>query len=393
MNDKTTNIITNPIMLNEDFLPENLIGRDGLMDSICGTMAYALDGIGNEHFVLYGFSGTGRYTLSMHILKELQEHLKGSGKTLLWSVVDCCTYTTSTQIFTEIIRQIDPENPFLKGKKYIHHPHSFLKNLLMDKNIIFLGIFRNVDQAKEHYFLNYLSKLLEIIRCETKDSDKRPAIITISIPNNIFWIDKFEISRFLSYIPWGYYVDPLSKDQIHNILNDRSEALFDNVVDEQVLNACAEDGAENNSIRLAIELLRSASIIAEKNNSERVTMNHLKMALFEREVQSGINYLMDFNVHYIFIINTIYDLMQENEYTTTSHVYEQYINKCKNYHVQPLSRQGFTPYINLIEEDSIIETEMMYRGRKGNTRKIMIIKDEENEILKASAERILIEGL
>jgi Cdc6-related protein, AAA superfamily ATPase len=59
MNDKTTNIITNPIMLNEDFLPENLIGRDDLMDSICGTMAHTLDGSFDEHFVLYGFSGTG----------------------------------------------------------------------------------------------------------------------------------------------------------------------------------------------------------------------------------------------------------------------------------------------------------------------------------------------
>lgn len=136
-------------------------------------------------------------------------------------------------------------------------------------------------------------------------------------------------------------------------------------------------GEDFKSPRFAIELMRSASIIAEVSNSKKITLNHLNIALFEDEVSSAADLLRPCPTHLKLILHSIVKLSKANVDINTTRVYEQYHLECKEFSIRPLSRRGFYPYLYTLEDENIINLHPVSSKKGGHTFQISMIKDRE----------------
>jgi len=377
-------------LLNSSYIPVKLINRKDVIESVFKDISFSVNYGFNSHFLLCGPSGTGKYTLAMYIRNVFSRRLKNTEKVFLCSTIDCSVHRTNSKIISEIIRQFDSHNSVLKGKKHIFNPFLILRELVGYRDAFYFVIFVNVDKVKDPWFIHEISKLLESSGFG-KDHDHRtkPIIITFSITTNPNWDRELKEDTLVSFFFTKIFIVPLSEEENCQVLKNRLGAFSEYVLDEEVVGACAQQGALLESTKIAMDLLRLSGIIAEKHNSERITIDHFNMAVFELMVELGVEYLQRFSFKTLLIMRSVFELLQENEYAITGQVYGEYLNQSKNFNVKPLTRQAFLLHLDTLECESIIDTKLVFRGRGGNTRKIMVKRDTEYEVLNRALTRAL----
>lgn len=373
LNHSTRTLVQNMHLLESSYVPEDIIGRKDILDFMLPLMYRRIA----TNFVLYGSSGSGRYTLLLHAEKIMREHCQKIKKTFLSATIDCCTHRTSNQITSEIIRQICPDNLEFKRKKYIPNSFEYLDKLLLTTNIVFLSIFRNIDKAKDHRFIHYLSQLHEYRNWQKKyEFEKVPQIITLSTATSVSWMEhKLDESTLSLYFPFIDVLSPFSREQLHKILEYRCAAFFDDVLDKNVLIECAKEGEFMGSISRAIELLRSASIIAENCKSSRITLDHLDKAVFEKDVEFETTLWRNSSIHTKLILSSLIELSKDQVEIVTPLIYSKYLLKCKDLNIKPLSKRGFYPYIHVLESERVIDIDTIFCSNGGEIFKISMRED------------------
>lgn len=380
----TGKLVKSPQLLDANYLPEEIVGRK---EDLRTTAIDLYQGSGSN-MLLYGPHGRGRYTFAVHVKNLLKNHVEQSGKKFLLAIVDCNEHRSTTEIVSEIVRQIDPNNPCIKGKKNIYDPFTLLEEVTFNDNIVFMVILRHIDEAKDTLFVHLLSRLHNAWDWSEKyrhDFKKAPKTITLGTVTNVHWMEeKLGDDTLSSYLPRRLFLSRLSNEQIVRILVDRSEAFYEDVLDKNVLLACAKEGDDFGSPQFAIELLRSASIIAECSNSKKITLNHFNIALFEDEVNSTADWLRPYPNHLKLILHSIVKLSKANVDINTTKVYEQYCLECKEFCTKPLSRRGFYPYLYTLENEAAINMHPVSSTKGGHTFKISIVKNQENLVGRVS---------
>ncbi|MDI3486661.1 MAG: archaeal cell division control protein 6 [Methanolobus sp.] len=109
----TGKLIKDPQLLDVNYLPEEMVGRKEILRTTVSDLVQ----MPSSHLLLYGSHGCGRHIFAVHIQKMLKYHVEQSGKKFLFATVDCSKHRTTPQIMSEIVRQIDPDNHYIKGKK------------------------------------------------------------------------------------------------------------------------------------------------------------------------------------------------------------------------------------------------------------------------------------
>jgi Cdc6-like AAA superfamily ATPase len=377
-------------LLNSSYIPVKLINRKDVIKCIFKDIYFSANYGFNSHFLLCGPSGAGKYALAMYVRNIFSRRLKNTEKAFLYSTIDCSVHRTNNKIVSEIIRQFDSHSSVLKGKKHIFNPFLILSELVGYREAFYFIVFANVDKVKDPWFIHEISKLLESSGFGTDyDSRTKPIIITFSITTNPNWDRELKEDTLVSIFFTKIFIVPLSEEENYQVLKNRLGAFSGDVLDEEVVGACAQQGALLGSTKIAMDLLRLSSIIAEKHNSERITIDHFNMAVFEIMVELGVKYLQRFSFKTLLIMRSVFGLLQDNEYVITGQVYDEYLDQSKNFNVKPLTRQAFLLHLDTLECESIIDTELVFRGRGGNTRKIMVKKGTEYEVLNRALTRIL----
>ncbi len=72
--------------------------------------------------------------------------------------------------------------------------------------------------------------------------------------------------------------------ELKQILKDRAKyAFFENTLDEDVIPLCAAHAAKSGDARIAIDVLLKAARFAEKENSKKVSVNHVRSAFMQEK--------------------------------------------------------------------------------------------------------------
>jgi Cdc6-like AAA superfamily ATPase len=251
-----------------------------------------------------------------------------------------------------------------------------------------MALLRHIDEAKDTSFVHQLSRLHDPWKWSEKyrhNFKKAPITITVGTVTNTRWMEhELDASTLSTYRPHHLALPLLSNEEIYRILENRIEAYYEGVLDKDVLIACAKEGVNLGSPQFAIELLRSASVIAELSNSKKITLKHFNIALFEDEINFAVDWLRPYSTHLKLILHSIVKLSKANVDINTTRVYEQYCLDCKEFSIKPLKRRGFYPYLYTLEVERIINKHPVSSTKGGHTFQISVVKDREDFMGKVS---------
>src|SRR3990172_103934 len=158
-----------------------------------------------------------------------------------------------------------------------------------------------------------------------------------------------------------------SVEQIRKILEGRIEqALVKNAIEEAALNLCsAMAGREHGDARRAIDLLRVASEIAEREQKTSINEDHIRMAGQKIEENKEVTALQSYPLHEKILIIAV---MKTSELSTGG-IYIAYKTLCKTVRQQELTQRRVTQMLSEIEVSGLITGRIIHQGIHGRTKK------------------------
>jgi cell division control protein 6 len=166
---------------------------------------------------------------------------------------------------------------------------------------------------------------------------------------------------------------PYNAEQLRDILNQRSElAFFSGVIDPGVAPLCSALAAqEHGDARRALDLLRVAAEIAERNGDDKVTEAHVYKAKNKIELDCVTEAIRTLPTQSKLVLMSI--LLNEDRgdgRLTTGDVYETYRELSQIVGVTVLTQRRVTDLISERDMLGIIHARVKSFGRGGRTKEI-----------------------
>jgi Cdc6-like AAA superfamily ATPase len=122
----------------------------------------------------------------------------------------------------------------------------------------------------------------------------------------------------------------------------------------------------NGSARTAIQTLRKAVILAEKNQKGQVDQRHIRLAVTDNE-NDRKNYFLRKNGHF----RLLYEIINNTPGVFSGVLWRTYLSQCSNKKMNPVAHRTFLHYLNKLETMSIIQSERA--TIRGNVRSFRIV--------------------
>ncbi len=272
---KGPKLFKNREVLEPSFIPDELPHRNLEIEKIAGITACALNGDVPPNFLCYGMTGTGKTATVRYISQKLAQHC--SSKPPWWVYINCTVVSTPYRILAHIYNTI-------VGKEIIPSTglpkDVILKKLLglLDQHIkdsICFLVLDEIDILMEKKGGNEI--LYNLTRLNESLDHCRTSVIGIS---NKLKFTEFLDARVTSNLeeeePIVFH--PYDANQLYDILKLRAEVAFqEGVIDDGVIKLCAGLAAkEHGDARRALQLLRKAGEIAERNQTKKIMEVTLK---------------------------------------------------------------------------------------------------------------------
>ncbi len=168
---------------------------------------------------------------------------------------------------------------------------------------------------------------------------------------------------------------PYNAKQLTDILRQRAKIAFeDGVLEPGVIELCAAIGArEHGDARRALDLLRVAGEIAERERRGRVTEQDVKKAQNQIELDCIREVMRTLPDHSrIVLLGIYYNSIAGRNDLTTGEVYDAYKQLCQEMSISPLTQRRVTDLISELDMLGLIHARIISKGKYGRTREISL---------------------
>jgi len=204
---------------------------------------------------------------------------------------------------------------------------------------------------------------------------KKTQISIVGISNDLVFVDNLDPRIKSSLSEEEIVFPPYNALQIKQILKQRAKKAFKkNTLCEGVIEKCAAYAArEHGDARRALELLRVAGEIAERNNEKKIRLEHVDEAQDKIEHDRIIDVIRTQPKQYQLILYSILNLFQKRkDIIFTGEVYDLYRKLCEKTSFRPLTQRRMSDVISELDMLGIINAKVISKGRYGRTREISI---------------------
>ncbi len=360
--------------LEPSFIPNELPHRNSEIEKIAGITACALRGDVPPNLLCYGMTGTGKTATVRYISQKLAQHCANNPP--WWVYINCTVVSTPYRILAHIYNTI-------VGKEKIPATglpkDVILKKLLglldqLIKNSICFLVLDEIDILIEKkggneilYNLTRLNENLDLCRTSV-----------IGISNKLKFMEYLD-SRVTSNLeeeePIVFH--PYDANQLADILKQRADIAFiDGAIDNGVVKLCAGFAAkEHGDARKALQLLRKAGEIAERNQSKKITENHVEKAQKDIDKDHIVEYIFSMPLQTQLTLTAIYLLSRfaKGHVITSGDIYEVHSELASKIPgLKQLSRRRISDYINELALSGIINANTRSMGHYGRTKIITL---------------------
>lgn len=365
-------LIKNRRTLTIDYVPENLPFRDEESKTIAQALSVVLKGARTSNLLLFGKPGTGKTAVVKNVIEHLRKKAEELGIEVTVPLVNSKTANTAYKVLYEIAEEIGINK---KEESKLQVPFTGLSmgeatdrilDFIQKKKLHVVLVIDEIDSLVDK---NGDDVLYNFTRANERISEGG-FISLIGISNSLTFKDKLDPRVRSSLSEEEMVFNPYTVEQLQKILTDRVKLAFnDDVISGAAINLCAAmAGRENGDARKAIDLLRVAAEIAERERASKVEEKHIKLA--QEKIEKDTNYEVIKNSTTHTKIVTLAIMKSKNG--NTGEVYEIYSSLCKHIEQEPLTQRRITQIINELDQLGLAASDVVSQGRYGRSQKIKI---------------------
>ena len=381
-------LFKNKQTLQSNYSPESIPHREKQIDHIASILAPSLLGEKTSNLFVYGKTGTGKTLSVQHVANELTKRARDS-KVLRIEYLNCKlkkVADTEYRILAELIHKLGgsvPPTGLPTDQVYL----KFLEILEKSEEKLLILILDEVDQAVKKISDNFLYNLTRL------NSELNKIQITIvGISNDLRFLDSLDPRVRSSLSEEELIFPPYNALQLQDILKKRSDESFKpGVVGEGVIAKCAAFAArEHGDARRALDLLRVAGEIAERESSSKIKIEHIDKANDKIERDKILDIIETEPKQFQLVLYSILKLMKKTkENIFTGDIYTYYQELCKDVKIDVLTQRRVSDILAEFDMLGLINARVISKGRQGRTREIKLAIPENilgrcDQILKES---------
>jgi archaeal cell division control protein 6 len=365
---KGPRLFKNREVLRPDYVPNELPHREEQIQHIGGILVPVLKGSRSSNIFIYGQTGTGKTAVVKFILDKLIRKSQEIEAPIITCYVNCRLTGTDYRVFSKLCEVVNTEVPFTGLAT--NEVFDRFKIALDFKKVLLIVVLDEIDFLVKERGDDLLYDLTRI-----NENLKLSRVSIIGISNDLQFKENLDARVLSSLSEEEVVFRPYSATELYDILQARSVLGFlDHVLAKGALNLCSALAAsEHGDARRALDLLRVAGELAEREGATKVTEEYVRIAQNKIEEDRITSILKTLPLHSKLVLCSCY-LLKQADYggAITGNVYEVYYELCNQIQLESLTQRRVSGLISELDIMGILNASVINLGRYGRTKKIKL---------------------
>jgi cell division control protein 6 len=367
-------IIKNREILHFTYIPDIILHRKSEQEQVTQSLLPILKKSRPSNLLVYGKPGTGKTLVVKKVISKIQERVEKSNFPIKLIYSNSKEETTLYGLLVSLGRQLGLNEKELPSNG-------------LAISVVFKRLLNKIDEEKLNAIfvideIDYLAQLVaktgkDILYQLTRANERltQGSLTLVGISNDLTFKERLDPRVISSLGEEEIVFTNYDVEQIKKILEERiNESFVGDSVEEPALNLIAAlAGGEHGDARRAIDLLRVAGELAERQQSDKVTAEHVREASQKMEENKEEKSLKSFPLHEKLVLIAI---MKANG-SSTGEIYSSYKNLCKAVGKDELTQRRITQMLSEIELSGIISGRLIHQGIHGRTKKYKLTISSE----------------
>lgn len=364
-------------VLRPSYTPDDLPHRDEQIDQLASVLVAAVRGETPSNVFIYGKTGTGKTASTKFVGEELVEAGQERDIPINFIYVNCevvdTQYRALTHITNHLVDDWDERVPFTGWPT--DEVYAKLRERLEASDGVTIIILDEVDNL---VFKDGDSLLYNL--CRVNEDMEQAKVSLIGISNDLRFTDFLDPRVRSSLGEEEIIFPPYNAEQLRDILKQRADIGFHQErLDEDVIPLCSAFAAqEHGDARRALDLLRVAGELTEREDAECTTQEHVRKAQNKIELDRITEVVRTLPMQSKVLLLAI--LLGEEagagetdrQALITGEVYDIYEELCQAADMDVLTQRRITDLISELDMLGLINAQVKSKGRYGRTKEIQM---------------------
>ncbi|MDP7180769.1 MAG: ORC1-type DNA replication protein [Candidatus Woesearchaeota archaeon] len=364
-------LFQNKRALQSQFMPESISHRDVQIKQVANILAPALRLEKPSNLFVYGKTGSGKTLTVKYTIDKMNEVINKKKIPLNIMYLNCKlkkVADTEYRLIAQLARNFGKSIPST-GLPTEEVYKIFFSALDNEKKLVIL-VLDEIDQLVRKTGDEILYNLTRM-----NEELKETQISLMGISNDLTFIDGLDPRVKSSLSEEELIFPPYNALQIQEILRQRSKTAFkEGSLENGLIEKCAAYSArEHGDARRALELLRVAGEVAEREGETVVKIGHLDKAENKIEKDKVMDMVATQPKQFQAVLYAIVLVNEKGKNSIfTGEVYDVYRDVCSKTALRPLTQRRISDVIAEFDMFGIINIKVISKGRYGRTREISL---------------------